>query len=190
MHVALFHHAHGLTDGVIAFADRLREAGHTVTMPDMYEGQTFDDLEAGVGYAQETGFDTIAERGIAAIQDLPEDVVYIGFSLGVVPAQRLAQTRPGARGAVFGSSALPPAMFGDWPAGLAVQIHYMEDDEWAQEDLVPIQQIGAKDGAEVFVYPGDAHLFADTSLPDHDPEAADLMMERVLAFLERLDDSD
>ena len=190
MHVALFHHAHGLTDGVIAFADRLREAGHTVTAPDMYDGNTFDDLESGVGYAQQTGFGTIAERGLAATQDLPEDVVYIGMSLGVMPAQQLAQTRPAARGAVFCYSALPPAEFGEWPDGLPTQIHYMEGDEWAQEDIEPITWIGSKENAEVFVYPGDAHLFADSSLPDHDPEAAELMMERVLAFLERLDGSD
>jgi dienelactone hydrolase len=190
MHVALFHHAHGLTDGVAAFADRLREAGHTVHTPDMYEGQTFDDLEAGVGYAQETGFDVIAERGVAAVQDLPGSLVYVGFSLGVVPAQRLAQTRPGARGAVLCYSALPPEMFGEWPEGMPAQIHYMDGDEWAQEDIEAIEEIGAADGAEVFVYPGTAHLFGDSSLPDHDPAAAALMMERILGLLQSIDAAD
>jgi len=190
MEIALFHHALGLTDGVIAFADRLRGAGHTVHTPDMYEGRTFDDLEAGVGHAQETGFDVIAERGVAAVDALPDFLVYIGFSLGVVPAQRLAQTRPGARGAVFCHSALPPEMFGEWPDGMPTQIHYMDGDEWAQEDIEAIEEIGNKEGAEVLVYEGSAHLFADDGLPDHDPEAAALMMERILGLLESLDDSD
>jgi dienelactone hydrolase len=189
MDIALFHHAHGLTDGVIAFADRLREAGHTVHTPDMYEGRTFDGLEEGVGYAQEAGFDVIAERGVAAAEELPEALAYIGLSLGAIPAQRLAQTRPGARAAVLCHSALPPEMFGTWPKGLPVQVHYMEGDPWAEEDSEAIDLIGGMDGAEVFAYRGDAHLFADDTLPSHDPEAAALMIERILGFLEAVDAS-
>ena len=39
------------------------------------------------------------------------------------------------------------------------------------------------EGAELFLYPGDRHLFADTSLPDYDEGAATLLEQRVLAFL-------
>ncbi|HLX78927.1 MAG TPA: dienelactone hydrolase family protein, partial [Acidimicrobiales bacterium] len=61
--VVLFHHAQGLTPGVGRFADRLAADGHTVSTPDLYDGQTFDTLDAGIAYARQVGFDTILERG-------------------------------------------------------------------------------------------------------------------------------
>ena len=106
--VLLFHHAQGLTPGVRAFAEDLQAAGHVVHVPDLYEGKTFDDLEAGVDNARSVGFDKILERGEASAADLPSELVYAGFSLGVMPAQKLAQTRPGAKGALLFSAALPP----------------------------------------------------------------------------------
>jgi dienelactone hydrolase len=184
--ILLFHHAQGLTAGVLAFADELRDAGHIVHTPDLYDGKTFDDLDAGVGYAKQVGFDTIIERGRAAAEELPDELVYAGVSLGVMPAQLLAQTRPRARGALFLSAALPPSEFGgSWPNGVPLQIHMMEDDEWAEEDLPAARELTeAVDGAELFLYPGDRHLFADSSLPDYDEGAATLLKQRTLAFLE------
>lgn len=184
--VLLFHHAQGLTPGVVAFADGLRAAGHVVHTPDLYEGNVFAGLDEGIGYAKQTGFDTILERGRKCADGLPDDLVYAGFSLGVMPAQLLAQTRPGAKGALFFSAALPPTEFGDsWPDGVPLQIHMMENDEWVDEDLPVAREIvGAVDDAELFLYPGDRHLFADASLPDYDESAARLLTERVLAFLE------
>jgi dienelactone hydrolase len=183
--VLLFHHAQGLTPGVLAFADDLRADGHVVHTPDLYDGNTFADLDAGVGYAREVGFDTIIERGRHAADDLPDEVVYAGFSLGVMPAQLLAQTRPGARGALFFSAALPAAEFGDgWPQGVPLQIHMMESDPWVDEDLPAARElVAAVAGAELFLYPGDKHLFADSSLADYDAGAAALLEQRVLAFL-------
>ncbi len=132
--VLLFHHAQGLTPGVVAFADQLRAAGHVVHTPDLYEGKRFDQIENGVAYAQLIGFDTILERGQMAAEDLPKDLVYAGFSLGGMPAQMLAQTRPGARGALLFHSAIPPSEFGTgWPKGVPLQIHMMEADPFAQE---------------------------------------------------------
>jgi dienelactone hydrolase len=128
----LFHHAQGLTAGCLAFAGELRAAGHVVHAPDLYEGRTFATLADGVGHAEEVGFDTIIERGRVAAGPLPDDLVYAGFSLGVLPAQMLAQTRPGASGAVLVHSCVPPSEFGGpWPAGVPLQIHMMEADEWA-----------------------------------------------------------
>jgi len=95
--ILLFHHAQGQTPGFSAFADQLRAAGHAVHTPDLYDGKTFAALDDGVGYAQEVGFDTIVERGRLAAESLPNELVYAGFSLGVMPAQMLAQTRPGAK---------------------------------------------------------------------------------------------
>src|SRR5438045_4332385 len=158
--VLLFHHAQGQTPGFLAFADELRAAGHVVHTPDLYDGKTFDDLNAGVGYAREVGFDTILERGRRTADALPSELVYGGFSLGVMPAQSLAQTRPGAKGALFFSAALPAAEFGGaWPDNVPLQIHMMEDDEWVDEDLPAARELVEVAGdAELFIYPGDKHL--------------------------------
>jgi dienelactone hydrolase len=183
--ILLFHHAQGQTQGFLAFADELRAAGHVVHAPDLYDGKTFTDLNEGVGHAREVGFETISERARHAAEGLPNELVYAGFSLGVAPAQMLAQTRPGAKGALLFSAAFPASEFGEsWPRGVPLQIHMMEDDEWAVEDLPAARElVEAIDGAELFLYPGDRHLFADNSLPDYDESAATLLKRRVLAFL-------
>jgi dienelactone hydrolase len=186
--ILLFHHAQGQTPGFLAFAEELRAAGHTVHTPDLYEGKTFAALDEGVGYAQQVGFNTILERGRLAAESLPNELVYGGFSLGVMPAQMLAQTRPDAKGALLFSAALPTTEFGrPWPPGVPLQIHMMEADEWALEDLDAARQLEAIDGAELFLYPGDRHLFADNSLPDYDESAATLLKQRVLSFLDNID---
>ncbi|MEV6281945.1 dienelactone hydrolase family protein [Kribbella sp. NPDC051770] len=182
--VLLFHHVVGLTDGVRAFADALRAAGHTVHTPDLFEGRTFGSLPEGMEYVRSVGFGEIAERGAREAEKLPAELVYAGFSLGVVPAQRLAQTRPGAKGAVFFDSALPVAEFGTWPHGLPVQVHANERDEFYLEDAEAAKGLVAE-GAELFLYDGDQHLFADSSLPSYDEKAATLATERVLEFLAR-----
>jgi dienelactone hydrolase len=189
--VVLFHHAQGLTPGCLSFADRLRAAGHVVHVPDLYEGKTFSNLSEGVAYAEEVGFETIGARGRLAAQDLPNAVVYAGFSLGVLPAQMLAQTRPGARGALLFHSCVPPSEFGGpWPPSVPVQIHLMDGDEWVlppNEDLAAARQLDETvDAAQLFLYPGDRHLFADDSLADYDPNAADLLIARVLTFLQNI----
>jgi dienelactone hydrolase len=187
--VILFHHAQGLTEGVRVFADELQTAGHRVTVPDLYDGQTFDSLEEGIGYARQVGFDTIAERGRQAVEGLPSDLVYAGFSLGVMSAQELAQTRSGAKGALLVASCFPVSEFGSWPDGVPVQIHGMDADPiFVDEgDLGAARElIEAVDGAELFLYPGDQHLFADRSMPDYDETAATLLTRRVLEFLARV----
>ena len=186
--ILLFHHAQGQTPGFLAFAGELRAAGHTVHTPDLYEGRTFATLDEGVGYAKEVGFDTILERCGLAAESLPNELVYAGFSLGVMGAQMLAQTRPGAKGALLFSAALPASEFGGlWPPGVPLQIHMMEADEWAVEDLPAARElVRTIDGAELFLYPGDRHLFADSSLPDYDEGAANLLEQRVLTFLDNI----
>lgn len=184
--ILLFHHAQGLTPGVLSFADELRTAGHVVHAPDLYDGKTFADLTEGVGYAKEVGFGTIAERGRLAAEGLPNGVVYAGFSLGVMPAQELAQTRPGAKGALLFQSCFPPEEFGGpWPEDVPVQIHIMEEDEWALEgDLDAARELDATvESAQLFLYPGDRHLFTDESLAEYDEAAATLVKQRVLSFL-------
>ncbi|PSL54184.1 dienelactone hydrolase [Saccharothrix carnea] len=185
--VVLFHHAHGLTSGVREFAERLRQAGHTVHTPDLFEGHVFERLEDGAAYAQEVGFGTIVERGRAAASELPSDVFYAGFSLGVLPAQMLAQTRPGARGALLYSACVPVSEFGSaWPDGVPVQVHAMEGDEFFVEegDLDAARAlISSTPTAALFLYPGDHHLFADPSLPTYTPTAATTLLTRTTTFL-------
>ncbi|MGZ4626247.1 MAG: dienelactone hydrolase family protein [Kineosporiaceae bacterium] len=185
--VVLFHHAQGLTPGVVAFADQLREAGHTVHTPDFFDGRTFPSLDEGMAYVEELGFGEIMQRGSRAVQDLPAELVYAGFSLGVVPAQMLAQTRAGARGALFFYSCVPVAEFGTpWPDDVPVQVHGMDADPIfvGEGDLEAARALvaEAKDG-ELFLYPGDQHYFADSSLPSYDAEATALLTQRVLDFL-------
>ncbi|MEA2522765.1 MAG: hypothetical protein QOI81_2411 [Actinomycetota bacterium] len=186
--VLLFHHALGQTTGFRAFADELRSAGHTVHTPDLFDGKTFDILDDGVGYAKQVGFPQLMERGAEAADKLPADIVYAGFSLGVVPAQALTQTRPGARGALFYYSCLPPSEFdAPWPAGVPLQVHMMEDDPWVEEDRPAAEALVKEiDDGDLFLYPGSGHLFADSSVDDYDEKAAGLLKERTLSFLNRV----
>ena len=183
--VVLYHHVQGLTDGVRSFAERLRQEGHTVHTPDLFDGRRFETIDDGMAFAREAGFGALVERGIAAADGLDPDVVYAGFSFGVMPAQRLAQTRAGARGALLMCGCLPVSEFGAaWPAHVPVQVHGKEGDEFFAEDLGAAQDLvaSAEDG-ELFLYPGEEHLFADPSLPAYDAAGAALLTERVLAFL-------
>jgi dienelactone hydrolase len=190
--VLVFHHAQGLTPGMHAFADDLRAAGHVVHLPDLFEGRTFASIEEGVAHIEAVGFEEMRERGVRLADALPENLVYAGFSFGVLPAQKLAQTRPGARGALLFYSCIPISgqwSFGPWPAGVPVQIHGMDNDPiFVGEGDVDAarESVEKAEDAELFLYPGDQHYFADSSLPSYDAAATALAMKRVLAFLERI----
>lgn len=187
--VVLFHHVQGLTTGVMAFADELRRAGHTVHTPDLFDARTFAKIEDGMAYAREVGFGALLERGVAAANGLSSAVVYAGFSFGVMPAQQLAQTRANARGALLFHACLPVSEFGErWPDGVPVQVHGMDADPFFTEeggDLDAARDLCAStDQAELFLYPGQQHIFTDSSLPSYVQPAAALLMERVLRFLQ------
>jgi dienelactone hydrolase len=184
--IVLYHHVQGLTEGVQSFANRLQRAGHTVHTPDLFDGRRFDSIEEGMAFAGDAGFAALAERGVAAAEGISPEVVYAGFSFGVMAAQQLAQTRPGARGALLMSGCLPVSEFGEaWPDGVPVDVHGKDADPFFAEDLEAAQAlVESTDGAELFLYPGEEHLFADSSLPAYDAAAAALLTERVLAFLD------
>jgi len=188
--LVVFHHALGLTPGVAQFAGSLREAGRTVHTPDLFDGQTFDSIEAGVAHASAIGFGALAQRGTSVLDALelgPEPVVVIGFSLGVLPAQRLAQTDSRVSAAVLCHSCVPLGEFGgEWPDGVSLQIHAMEEDPLFLEhgDMdAALDLIGSVADAELFLYPGEQHLFADASLPSHDADATAQLIERTLSVL-------
>lgn len=185
--IVLFHHAQGLTPGVIAFAEELRRAGHTVHTPDLFAGRTFGSIEAGMGFVRELGFGEVMKRAASAVDGLPAELVYAGFSLGVVPAQMLAQTRAGARGALLFYACVPVSEFGAaWPTDVPVQVHGMDADPYfvGEGDIDAARALVAEaEEGELFLYPGDQHYFADSSLPSYDAQATALLTERVLAFL-------
>ena len=190
--VLLFHHAQGLTPGIHAFADALRAAGHVVHTPDQFDGRTFPSIEEGMDFIEANGFDELRARGVHLADELPQDLVYAGFSFGVTIAQQLAQTRPGARGALLFYSCIPVSgewAFGPWPDGVPVQIHGMDADPIfvGEGDIDAAREIvETVEDAELFLYPGDQHYFADNSLPSYDADATALLTRRVLEFLDRV----
>ena len=186
----LFHHAQGLTPGIVAFADELRAAGHTVHTPDLFQGRTFPTLDDGVRHAEQIGFGEVIERGVRSAEQLPTNLVYAGFSLGVLPAQKLAQTRPGAGGALLYYSCVPVSEFGGWPDGVPVQVHGMDADPIfvGEGDIEAARELVASTAlAELFLYPGDQHYFLDPTLPSYDADAAALAMRRTLTLLRSIE---
>ena len=190
--ILMFHHIQGLTPGMRRFADAIRAAGHTVHAPDLYDGRVFDTIEEGATFQQSGAVDLDARVDQEAAK-LPQDVVYLGVSSGVMHAQRLAQLRSGSRGAVLLESAIPITgewAFGEWPEGVPVQIHGADADEFfaGEGDIDAAREmVEAVPDAELFIYPGDQHLFEDDSLPSYDSEATALLLQRVLEFLTRVD---
>lgn len=186
--VLLFHHALGPTAGVEALAQRLRTAGHRVETPDLFDGRTFASIDDGVDHATDVGFGTIVDRGVAAADGFSESFVTIGLSLGALPAQKLAQTSPAVTGAVLCHAAAPVDAFGDaWPDGVDLQIHLVEDDPWAAEDVEVARGLVGRARADLHLYPGTGHLVTDQSSPDWDPVIAGQILDRIERFLAGLD---
>jgi dienelactone hydrolase len=192
--VVLFHHVQGLTAGVRAFAEQLGEGGHTVHTPDLFKGELPATVEDGIALTRRIGDDTLEERVARVVADLPEAVVYAGTSWGAATAQRLAQTRPGAHGALLYEACIPLTgdwSFGPWPDGVRVQVHGMDQDPFfaLEGDLDAARELVESVGpelAELFVYPGDQHLFTDSSLPSYDEKATALVVQRSRALLDRV----
>ncbi|HET9946356.1 MAG TPA: dienelactone hydrolase family protein [Actinomycetes bacterium] len=192
--VVLFHHVQGLTDGVRAFAEQLRAGGHTVHTPDLFDGELPASVDDGLALSQKLGDETLDQRAERVVADLPAGLVYAGFSWGVATAQRLAQTRPGARGALLYEACIPVTgdwAFGPWPEGVPVQIHGMDRDPFfaLEGDIDAARELVETVGselAELFVYPGDRHLFTDSSLPSYDADATALVIQRSQQLLARV----
>lgn len=190
--IVLFHHVQGLTPGVQAMAGELRATGHTVHTLDLFAGKLPKDLESGIRLANKLSEDKIQERVDKLFSKLPEELVYIGTSWGAALAQQCAQQRPGTVAAVLLESFVDldaDWSFGPWPENVPVQIHGMDEDPFfaMEGDLESAQNFAegeGKDVAQLFTYPGNQHLFTDSSLPSHDPAARALVMERIIKFLE------
>jgi dienelactone hydrolase len=184
--ILLFHHAGGLTEGVLSFAQTLRDTGHTVHAPDLFEGRTFDDVHDGVAYAGSVGEEPFAARAADIVSSLPNDLVYGGMSMGAARAAEQVLARPGARGAFFLYGAIAPSWWqATWPSGVPSQAHVTDGDVWREPDA-ETEYLAQVPGAEVFVYPATGHLFAEPGHPDYDEEIAQLATSRVLTFLASL----
>ena len=192
--VVLFHSVLGRRHGVDDAAARLRAAGHDVHTPDLFLGRVFDDYPAAFEHLASIGGPIgVLDRVRAATAAVPPGVVYAGFSLGCVPAQLLAATEPGAKGALLlhGGMPLEPLGLAAWPAQVPVQAHNGLDDPFREQaELDGFERAARASGAavEMYDYPVRGHLFSDASLADeYDAAAAALMFERVLDFLRRAD---
>lgn len=182
--IVLFHSALGLTPGTRKFAEALVRDGHTVHTPDLFDGETFRTLEEGVRKRDALGIPELMRRATQAADATPMTSIYAGFSMGAAAAQFLAVTRPGARGAVLMHAVLPLAAMGTdrWP-DVPVQVHASEQDPWV--DGAVLDGFARTSSAQVFRYAGRAHLFADESSVDYEPEHAAMLIERVRAFARR-----
>jgi hypothetical protein len=93
-HVVLFHSALGLRDVEHGAARLLRADGHEVHVADLYGGRVATDLDSGLRLMHEVGWDTICNRVRIAVQDLPDDTIRLGISMGAgVPPTVSPHTR-------------------------------------------------------------------------------------------------
>ncbi len=187
--VVLFHSALGLTGHLRQWADILEQDGHTVLTPDLFDGHTFTDLDAGVDHVDAEG----VEHWVARARELTARVqgprIYAGFSLGGAVAEILALTEPDAAGLVVMHGAISPAWFEihEWPVDLVAQLHYAARDPWVDADDNAAFLELAGEACEEFVYPGEGHLFGFEGWHEYDEVASHDMYERVSEFLSEVD---
>lgn len=187
--IAIFHSALGVREGVRDAARRLSDAGHDPYIVDYYgDYRSFDDHPSAADYVNKVGFPALMQAAVDGVADLPDGFAVLGFSNGSGMAEYVA-TRRSVTKAVLGSGTLPLAMMGAgaWPAQTAAQIHYAADDpfrndEWLESVIDSVRSSGAP--LEAYTeYPGDGHLFTDSTLPDYDEANTELFWKRVRAFL-------
>jgi dienelactone hydrolase len=185
--IALFHSVLGVRPGVLDAADRLRAAGHEVTVVDQYAGRVFDDYDEAGAFAESIGYPQLMQRAAEAVADKPANLIVAGFSNGGGMSQFVATTRPVA-GVLMLSGALALDLLGatEWPARVPAQIHYTVADPFRNDRAInrlyeQVREAGAS--IQMFNYPGKGHLFTDASLPDeYDADATELLWTRVLEF--------
>ena len=188
--ILLFHHELGLTDGVRALAQKIEAGGHTVHLPDLYEGRTFTTVQQGLAHLNEIGRAQIEARGVAATAEHRQASVVAGISMGVAPAFKAAQTVPAFRACIAVSAALPLNTYAPlWMPHVALQVHLGTDDPRVTQQELPLARSYASSAeepdnpADLFEYETAAHLFMDSSTPEYDEALTDLLVERINALL-------
>jgi len=187
--VVVYHSAYGLRPAIIEFADKLRAAGHLVHTPDLYDGEVFCGRDDAIRKIQEVGFDELLKRAAAAVESLPHDLVYAGFSNGGACAELLAATRPRARGAILIHAPLMVRDLGwtAWPLNVPVQVHFADKDPIRNQAVIDALAVKVRlsgSNFEQFDYDAPGRLFADPAFPAYNANAAEFMTRRVQEFLE------
>jgi carboxymethylenebutenolidase len=190
--VVLLHAWWGLDDDVVAYADRLADAGFAVVAPDLFGGavaQTVEEAERLAGSADDAAVEAFA---VGAIDDLAErlgassKLGVVGYSYGAamaisMPAQR---DRLGPTVVYYGTYTGSILARASGP----VLGHFAESDPYETDDGVAEFEEGLRSAgrdATVHRYPGTGHWFAEPSKDAYRAEAADLAFERTVDFLRR-----
>ena len=183
--LALFHSVYGLRPAVLAAAQRVRSAGHTVVTPDLYGLPATDSLAEGFALAERVGFPAMLERAREAVRHLPPQTVLAGFSMGTGVVEALLPERPHTAGVLLVAGTT--GSFAGVHPGLRAQLHVAHPDpEFVPPEAVTAWTTGMGDAGalfEVYRYPGVGHLWLDEGLPEYDAIAAALAWERCLEFL-------
>lgn len=185
--IVLFHHAGGRTPGVLALARRFEEAGHTVVVPDYFDGITFTTMDEALAHLDDVSMPALFERAEKSIETLEQPFVVAGISLGAALAQHLAHTNTRVQGLVSLEGFIDPQFLaGSLPQSLPITTHGRTDDRFFAEDLPAAQAVAASHPAtDLYLYEGSGHLFTDSSWDTYDAAQTELVVERVLAFLDR-----
>jgi len=198
--IVLFHSVLDLRPGFKKAAEKLQNQEYIVHTPNLYdEGVVFDDYEKADAYLQSIGsYPELLKRTRESVVDLPDELIYAGFSNGGASAEYLALTRPKARAAILFSGALPLEMLleigGDqqqnWPKSVPVQLHYTKNDPFRNQEWIDsFRESVSSSQAQLnfYEYPGEGHLFTDDSLPnEYNEESSKQLWERVFKFLNQI----
>ena len=180
--VLVLHEFFGMTPFFTGLADRLRDDRFTALVPDVYEGAVAGSVEEAKTLARSLDDERTVGTLMEAVEHMRMNwhprVGVVGFSLGASLAAALAQeTQLDAVVLYYGFSEIDPSR---WDAPLLV--HAAENDEWdSLEDLRAA--LSPVEDAEIHVYPGTGHWFANEDVTDaYSPDAAETAYDRTLEF--------
>ncbi len=189
----LLHSWWGLDSGVRRMADRISDEGHTVLVPDLLTGETFDEAADAEAHLKSLDVDRLASLTQASVhlvrekgadRDAPVSIVGLsmGASLGLWASIRI----PDAVSRVVSFYGTQTIDFTG--ARAAYQLHFADTDELVDSDEASFMEatIGLS-GLEVesHSYPGTSHWFFEPERPNYDHGAAEQAWERMVRFLRR-----
>ena len=186
----LLHHALGVTPALQRLAARFRDAGHTVVLPDLFEGQVFGTVEEGMAHVESVGMDTLAARGEDTASDLDPGFVVCGISLGAIAAQRIGVDHDAVAAVMAVSSCLPPGYLpGPWPHSVPLRVVASKGDTMFNEegDLDAARGYVDAGVARLKLLDGGEHLFMEANDPDSVAATA-WLTETLLHLLDRVDE--
>lgn len=184
-YIVLFHSVLGLRRAEREIAAAFEADGHTVSLPDLYDGRTTNEYDEGFRLNAEIGEEAIVARACEALAMAPEDAVLAGASFGAFLIGRFWGERPRMPGALL--LAGPTPWMEPRRRGLPVSAHIARPDPFDEEQVfIDWASHAGEIALELHRYDGAGHYFLDRSLPDYDAAAAALCLERCRAFLRRL----